>query len=605
MCPIETHFGPGGSFSMLRFIKSKLRPRHKDLLAMIRKNTTRFVIAGVSMLLIAGSTAVMGYLLKPVIDEIFVHRDADRLLVFPLIVLTVFMIKSLGTYGQEYFMNYVSQDIIRQLRDKLYDKIQDLPLAFFQQERTGVLMSRITSDVNILKSMVSTSVTSALRDTATILGLAVVIITMNWRLALIAFVVLPVAFIPVFLLGRKVRRVSTGVQQSMGEMSAFLHETLSGNKIVKAFGMEGHEKKRFFDRSRKIFDLEIKGVIIRGLSSPVMEFFGGLAIAFVIWYGGWEVIKGVSTPGTFMAFLTSTMLMYDPIKKLSHLNNSIQQGLAATDRIYDIIEMPSTILDPEKPRPMRDGPHEIHFDQVFFSYGNEMVLKGIDLKVETGQVLALVGMSGGGKSTLVNLIPRFFDVTGGSVRIDAIDIREFTVADLRRQIAIVTQEPMLFNETVRDNISYGCLDATEDQIIAAARAAYAHDFIMRFPKGYDTMIGELGSRLSGGEKQRLCIARALIKNAPVLILDEATASLDSESEAVVQMALANLMRGRTTVVIAHRLSTITNADQIIVMSAGAIVERGTHEELLACQGEYAKLYTMQFSANSLTEHSSF
>jgi ATP-binding cassette, subfamily B, bacterial MsbA len=580
---------------MLRFIKFKLRPRHKDLLAMIRKNAARFTIAGISMLLIAGSTAVMGYLLKPVIDEIFVHRDADRLLIFPLIVLAVFLIKSLGTYGQEYFMNYISQDIIRQLRNKLYDRIQDLPLAFFQQERTGVLMSRITSDVNVLKSMVSTSVTSTLRDTSTILGLAAVIITMNWRLALIAFVVLPVAFIPVFRLGRKVRRVSTGVQQSMGEMSAFLHETLAGNKIVKAFGMEGHEKMRFFDRSRKIFELEIKGVIIRGLSSPVMEFFGGLAIAFVIWYGGWEVIKGVSTPGTFMAFLTSTMLMYDPIKKLSHLNNSIQQGLAATDRIYDIIEMPSTILDPEEPRPLQDGPHDLNFDQVFFSYGDEMVLRGIDLKVDTGQVLALVGMSGGGKSTLVNLIPRFFDVTGGCVRIDGIDIREFTVADLRRQIAIVTQEPILFNETVRDNIAYGSPAASQDQIEAAAKAAFAHEFILHFPKGYDTLVGELGGRLSGGEKQRLCIARALLKNAPILILDEATSSLDSEAEAVVQRALENLMQGRTTVVIAHRLSTIARADRIAVVVGGSIVEQGTHEELLQRKGEYAKLHAIQFS----------
>ncbi len=580
---------------MLRFLKIKLRPRHRDLLWMVRQNTRRFLLAGFSMLLIAASTSVMGYLLKPVIDEIFINRDSDRLLVFPLVVLAVFLLKSAGAYGQGYYMNYVAQDIIRRLRDKLYDRIQDLPLAFFQQERTGVLMSRITSDVNVLKSMVSTTVTSTLRDTSTIIGLAAVIITMNWRLALIAFVVLPVAFIPVFRLGRKVRRVSTGVQQAMGEMSAFLHETLAGNKIVKAFGMEGHEKKRFFERSHKMFRLEIKGVVVRGLSSPVMEFFGGLAIAFVIWYGGWEVIKGVSTPGTFMAFLTSTMLMYDPIKKLSHLNNSIQQGLAATDRIYDIIETPSTILDPDTPRSMIDGPHELSFDQVYFSYGDEMVLKGIDLKVGSGRVLALVGMSGGGKSTLANLIPRFYDVTRGAVRIDGIDIREFAVADLRRQIAIVTQEPILFNETVRDNIAYGCPTASREQIEAAARAAYAHEFILRFPRGYDTVVGELGGRLSGGEKQRLCIARALLKNAPILILDEATSSLDSEAEAVVQRALENLMQGRTTVVIAHRLSTIAKADQIAVIADGAIVEQGTHDQLMQHAGEYAKLHAMQFS----------
>lgn len=576
----------------------RLRPRHRDLLTMIKQNTARFLMAGLCMLLIAGSTSVMGYLLKPVINEIFINRDSQRLLIFPLVVMAVFLLKSLGTYGQDYFMNYIAQDIINRMRDKLYDRIMELPLAFFQHERTGVLMSRITNDVNMLKSMVSTAVTGTFRDAATIIGLATVIVTMNWRLALIAFVVLPVAFLPVFRLGRKVRRVSTGVQQAMGEMTAFLHETLSGSKIVKAFGMENHEKKRFFERSHKMFKLEIRGVIIKGLSSPVMEFFGGLAIAFVIWYGGWEVIRGQSTLGEFTAFLASTMLMYDPIKKLNHVYNSVQQGLAATDRIYDIIETPSTIHDPSDPKLLRQGPHALRFDGVFFSYGEQMILKGIDLHVEQGQILALVGMSGGGKSTLVNLVPRFFDVTSGHICIDGIDIREFKIADLRRHIAIVTQEPILFNETVRDNIAYGRSDATEEEIVAAAQAAYAHDFILRFPQGYDTMIGELGGRLSGGEKQRICIARALLKNAPILILDEATSSLDSESEAIVQKALDNLMQGRTTLVIAHRLSTVAKADQIAVIVDGRVVEKGTHENLLASDGEYAKLFSRQYSSNS-------
>ncbi len=548
--------------------------------------------------MISSATTATGYLIKPVIDDIFVNRDTTGLVVLPLLVVAVFLVKGLGSYGQEYFMNYVGEDIIRRLRNQLYDRIQDLPLSFFQKERTGTLMSRITNDVNILKSMVSSAVTGSLRDASTIIGLTAVIFYQNWRMAIIAFIVLPVAFWPVFILGRKVRRVSTGCQQTMAELNAFLHETFAGNKIVKAFGMEQHEKQRFFEKTSRLFKLEIKGVIVRALSSPIMEFFGGLGIAFVIWYGGSEVIDGKTTPGTFMSFLACVLLLYDPVKKLSHLNNSIQQGLAAADRVFDIVETPSDINDPLNPRPIQTGSHDLQFSNVHFSYGDQDVLKGIDLKVDKGQVLALVGMSGGGKSTIANLIPRFFDVTGGSICIDGIDIREIAVADLRRQIAIVTQEPILFNETVHDNIAYGRPDATADQIVAAAKAAFAHDFIHRFPNGYDTMIGELGGRLSGGEKQRLCIARALIKDAPILILDEATSALDSEAESVVQKALENLMHGRTTVVIAHRLSTIAGADRIAVIVSGSIVEEGTHESLLSRNGEYDKLYRMQYAANT-------
>ena len=577
--------------------KIKLKQRQRNILGMIKDNKGRFFMAGVCMLLIAASTSTMGYLLKPVINRIFVNRDTTGLILFPVIVIVVFLIKGLATYGQEYFLNFVAQDIIRRLRNQLYNRIQDLPLSFFQKEQTGTLMSRITNDVNVIKSMVSTTVTSSMRDSATIIGLAGVIIYMNWRLAIIAFVVLPVAYFPVFELGRRVRRVSTGCQEAMGELNAFLHETLAGNKIVKAFGMESHEKSRFAEKTRRLFKLEVKAVIIRSLSSPIMEFLGGIAIAFVIWYGGWEVIKGASTPGEFISFLTCTLLLYDPVKKLSNLNNAIQQGMAAVDRIYDIIERCSDIEDPPHPKPIGNKAHTLEFQDVWFSYDEKPVLKGIELRVEKGQVTALVGMSGGGKSTLANLIPRFFDVERGRILIDGTDIREFSVADLRSRIAIVTQEPILFNETVRDNIAYGNPEADEARIVAAAQAAYAHDFILRFPKGYDTVIGELGGRLSGGEKQRLCIARALLKDAPILILDEATSSLDSEAEAVVQKALENLMRGRTTVVIAHRLSTIANADQIAVIVDGAIVERGSHNHLIDNHGEYCKLYTMQFSAN--------
>jgi len=580
---------------MASTLKVEIKDRHRRILTLIRKNSGRLILAAVCSLMISGATTAMGYLIKPVIDDIFVNRNTTGLIVMPLLVILVFLINGLGRYGQEYFMNYVGEDIIRRLRNQLYDRIQDLSLAFFQKERTGTLMSRITNDVNILKSMVSTAVTSSMRDVATIIGLTAVIFYQNWRMAILAFFVLPLAFWPIFILGRKVRRVSTGCQEAMADLSAFLHETFAGNKIVKAFGMEGHEKQRFFDRTRRLFTLEIKGVKVRALSSPIMEFFGGLGIAFVIWYGGSEVISGKTTPGTFMSFLACVLLLYDPVRKLSHLNNTIQQGMAAADRVFDIIESSSEIQDPVSPRTIGPGPHRVTFEAVRFSYGDQDVLKDIDLMVEQGQVLALVGMSGGGKSTLANLIPRFFDVTGGRICIDGVDIRELAVADLRRRISVVTQEPILFNETVRDNIAYGRPDATEEQIVTAAKAAFAHDFVQRFPQGYDTLIGELGGRLSGGEKQRLCIARALIKDAPILILDEATSSLDSEAEAVVQKALENLMHGRTTVVIAHRLSTIAGADRIAVIVNGRIVEEGTHASLLSRDGEYCKLHQMQYA----------
>jgi ATP-binding cassette, subfamily B, bacterial MsbA len=578
--------------------KFDIQDRHRQILGYISKNRNRLIIAGICSLMISAATTAFGYLVKPVIDDIFIHQDTKRLFLLPFFLTVVFLARGVGRYGQEYYLNYVGEDIIRRLRDRLYDRIQDLPIAFFQKERTGVLMSRITSDVNTLKAMVSTVVNGALRDTFTVIGLTGVIFYQNWRMAIIAFIILPAAYYPIFKIGRKVRRVRTRYQEAMAEMNAFLHETLAGNKIVKAFGMETHEKRRFFGKTNDLFGLEIKAVRIRSLVSPIMEVLGGIGISLVIWYGGWEVIKGVTTPGTFSSFLTCVMLLYEPIKKLSVLNNAVQEGLAAVDRIFEVIEARSNIQDPENPETMQTGGHTLSFDKVYFRYADAPVLNGIDIEIPKGQILALVGTSGGGKSTIANLIPRFFDVDQGRVAIDGIDIRQFRVADLRREVAIVTQDPILFNETVRANIAYGNPAAPQEAIEQAARAAYAHEFIQEFSKGYDTTIGELGGRLSGGEKQRLCIARALLKNTPILILDEATSSLDSESEALVQKALENLMRGRTTLVIAHRLSTVVNADRIAVVARGRIVEQGTHETLITLGGEYAKLFEMQFGTNN-------
>jgi subfamily B ATP-binding cassette protein MsbA len=393
--------------------------------------------------------------------------------------------------------------------------------------------------------------------------------------------------------------VRLGAQEALADMSAFLHETLLGTKIVKAFGMEDHEKKRFAEKSRKIFRLEMKEARVRAMSSPIMELLGGAGIAFIIWYGGKDVIAGNYSFGTFMSFLTAVGFLYQPLKKISKLNNSIQRGLAATERIFDILERKSDIIEAPSPIRIARGPHYIEFNKVSFKYDTTMVLEDINLTVKSGEIVALVGMSGGGKTSLVNLIPRFYDVTEGAVLIDDVDIRNLSISALRQQIAVVTQEPILFNDSVHNNIVYGCQDASQQQIIQVAKDAYAYDFIASFPDGFNTSIGELGGRLSGGQKQRICIARALLKNAPILILDEATSSLDSESETLVQKALGNLMQGRTTFIIAHRLSTIGYAHRILVIEDGRIVEKGVHEQLLARRGEYYKLYRMQFADNHI------
>ncbi|KPA12247.1 Lipid A export ATP-binding/permease protein msbA [Candidatus Magnetomorum sp. HK-1] len=577
--------------------KFRLKERNKTLISMIKDNKYRLIIAMFLMIIVAGTTSATAFLIKPVLDDIFFKKDLHMLKIIPIAVLCIYLLRAVSTVGQSYLMTFVGEEVIRKLRNLLYDRIMNLPMAFFQKEKTGVLISRITNDVNIVKAMVSTAVTGALRDCFTIIGLTGVIFYRDWQLASFAFFVLPLALIPFIKYGRKVRKVSTGTQETMAHISSFLHETFAGNKIVKAFCMESHEKNRFFIMTEKLFRLQVKAAVARQMSSAVMEFLAGVGVAFIIWYGGYRVISGTSTPGTFFSFMAAVLMLYDPARKLSEFNNAIQEGMAASDRIFEIIERKSDIVECDNPIDLPGEAHEIEFRDISFKYDRSMVLKNIQLQVKKGEVLGIVGMSGGGKSSLVNLIPRFFDISDGAILIDGIDIRKASIKSLRDQIAIVTQDPILFNDTIRNNIAYGHSGATGEEIIAAAKSAYAYDFIQKFPQQFETPIGELGGLLSGGEKQRLCIARALIKDAPILILDEATSSLDTESENFVQKALENLMKGRTTFMIAHRLSTIRSVDRIIVLVNGEIKETGKHEELLAKKGEYYKLHEMQFQQN--------
>ena len=569
--------------------------RQKKILSLVLAHWKKLLLASLCMIVVAVANGAMAFLVKPVMDDIFISKNREMLLLIPGAAVLVFFLKGIGSYGSEYLMNHIGETMIRFFRDTLYEKITDLPISFIHKEKTGVLMSRITNDVNIVKAMVSTAVINVFRDFFTVIAFLFVIFYRDWKLALGAFIVLPLAFYPIVLFGRRVRKFSTGSQETMAELNSFLHETFTGSKIIKIFNLEALEKMRFKEKTKQLFRLEMKKLTANALSSPIMEFLGGLGIAFIIWFGGMRVINGTSSPGTFFSFLTAVMMLYDPVKKLSRLNNSIQEGAAAAARIFDVMEEESSLLEKEPPEILAGKALDVEFDHVSFAYneGDPPALADIHFKVAPGEVLALVGMSGGGKTSLVNLVPRLYDVTQGAVRIAGKDVKDLSVKSLRDHISIVTQEPILFNESVRDNIRYGRMDAADSEIETAARSAYAYDFIQGFPKGFDTVIGELGSRLSGGEKQRICIARALLKDAPILILDEATSALDSQAERVVQKALENLMKGRTTFVIAHRLSTIDYASRIILLKDGAIKEQGTHDDLMALKGEYFKLQTLQ------------
>src|SRR5215470_17026589 len=555
-----------------------------------------FVGAMVCMVLFGSTNGVMPFLVRYIFDDIFTAKNASVLQMLPFAILAVFIFRGVCGFGSSYLTEYVSNLVINDLRNDLNAHIQDLSLSFFNRNPTGTVLSRVTSDVYVVGNSLTGSVASVLKDGVSLIVLVVVAFYQDWMLALIAMVAFPASVLPMVRLSKRMRSYARTLQGSLGLLTALLQETVQGNRVVKAFGMEEYEKRRFADENRGLFRLALRVARMRAFVTPMMEILAAVGIAGVVWYGGHSVIVGGRTQGSFLAFLTALFLLYDPFKGIGRTNGTLQQGMAAADRVFELLDTRSDVLDRPGARllgAIRDG---IEFDEVGFRYQIEPVLRDLNLSIKRGEVVALVGPSGGGKSTLADLLLRFYDVGEGAIRIDGVDIRDVTQASLRAQMALVTQHTFLFNDSVKNNIAYGSSAAQSlEAIVAAAKAANAHDFIMALPDGYDTMIGELGLRLSGGQRQRLAIARALLKNAPILVLDEATSALDNESERLVQQALDTLMHGRTTLVIAHRLSTIRNADRIIVLVRGRIVEQGTHEQLLALNGDYRKLHDLQFS----------
>jgi len=579
--------GRGGRSAVLvgRLVRDFMRPHAR-----------RIALAFLLMALAAGSTAGRAWLMQPVLDRIFVAHEGSLLLLIAGGALILALVKGLADYGEAVLMTRVGQRVIADVQIALFARLMRADLAYFHANPTGTLISRFTSDAALLRGAAANVLGGIGKDAVTVVFLVGVMFYQDWLLALISFFVFPMAIHPIIGIGRRIRRVTANTQAEIGQFTTLLNQTFQGARHVKAYGMEQYEERRAAGLIERLFLLIDRGARTRSRASPMMETLGGTAIAIVILYGGHQVISGARTPGALFSFITALLLAYQPLKSLANLNASLQEGLAAAQRIFEVLDVEPTIRDRPGARPLRISGGEIRFDNVSFSYvPGAVAIDGVSLTIPAGRTVALVGPSGAGKSTILNLIPRFFDVGAGTIAIDGQDVRSVTLASLRGSIALVAQEVSLFDDTVQANIAYGRFGASIEEIEDAARAAAADAFIRELPQGYDTLVGEHGIRLSGGQRQRIAIARAMLKNAPILLLDEATSALDSESERQVQSALKTLIRGRTTLVIAHRLSTVHLADLIYVIDRGVVVETGRHQELVSRDGLYARLYATQLS----------
>jgi subfamily B ATP-binding cassette protein MsbA len=575
---------------------------------LVRRLTHDFISRHVGMIVLAfacmgigaGSTALRAWLMQPMLDRIFVGHEASLLILIAGAALILAIVKGFADYGVAVWMTRVGQRVITDVQMALYARLIRADLAYFNANPSGTLISRFTNDVGLLRNAAANVLAAIGKDAVTVVFLMALMFYQDWLLALISCFAFPLAIRPLIGIGRRMRRVSANTQVEIGLLTTLLSQTFQGARHVKAYGMEAYEESRASTLFERIYKLVDRANRTRSRASPMMEALGGAAVAVVIAYGGYQVINDARTPGAFFSFITALLLAYQPLKSLANLNASLQEGLAAAHRLFEVLDIEPDIRDAPDARPLHLAGGEIRFENVRFGYQPAVVaLDDISLTIPAGSTVALVGPSGAGKSTVLNLIPRFYDVSEGSIAIDGQDVRSLTLSSLRGALALVAQEASLFDDTMRVNIAYGRLDATDAEIAAAAAAAGADRFIAELPQGYDTLVGEHGTRLSGGQRQRLAIARAMLKDAPILLLDEATSALDNESERQVQAALKRLMQGRTTLVIAHRLSTIVGADLICVMDRGRIVESGKHAQLLARGGLYARLYETQFAPEEL------